>query len=400
MTTYTTTKVKFDELSKKVTRIFKKLNAIGGNFTFEVVREFVKTVPVYAIVKDEINHVQEERYLHDTNVECVEYTLEFDPYKVGNYRFGAMVERTLDENSNLVYALDEETDFTKYFTGKLVCEHCGTNHNRTKCVVLIDNITGTHKMVGTSCVKDFIGYNVEQFAKYFQEIEAILIDNTEPKIYDNEEHLYNPAIDALEYLASCIKIIEKNGYNKELKTVALKEIGKTEDKYIEKAQEVINYFENINTDWMDTFTADTRVFVTGRKPILRENGFVAYAYELYKKLIAKEEARKEAEAQKSLSNYVGEVGKKITVTGKLTIAGGYETDYGYTTIYKVTDNNGNTIIWKTGTCINICDENGYVKDISEIGEVEITGTVKAHNEYNGEKQTVLTRCKVKECVVA
>ena len=49
MTTYTTTKVMFEELSKKVNRIFKKLDKINGHYDFHTVREFVKMVPVYAV---------------------------------------------------------------------------------------------------------------------------------------------------------------------------------------------------------------------------------------------------------------------------------------------------------------------------------------------------------------
>lgn len=43
---------------------------------------------------------------------------------------------------------------------------------------------------------------------------------------------------------------------------------------------------------------------------------------------------------------------------------------------------GDTVVWKTSKCL-------YVEDVTEI-----TGTVKEHGEYRGEKQTELTRCKV------
>ena len=48
------------------------------------------------------------------------------------------------------------------------------------------------------------------------------------------------------------------------------------------------------------------------------------------------------------------------------------------------DENGNVYTWKTSGGI-YCDES--------IDEVELKGTVKAHNEYRGVKQTELTRCK-------
>ena len=51
-------------------------------------------------------------------------------------------------------------------------------------------------------------------------------------------------------------------------------------------------------------------------------------------------------------------------------------------MYKFTDNDGNVFIW-----ITPC---GVETDKT----MKLTGTVKEHSEFNGVKQTVLTRCKV------
>ena len=391
MTTYTTTKVKFEELSKKVNRIFKKLDKINGHYDFHTVREFVKLVPVYAV--DEINKCQVK--VDEMNVECVEYVLTFDPYVVGNYKLGAVLEAA--ENENLVYVCDTTINFADYRTKAIKCEHCGTNHKRTKGIVLVNNEDGTHKMVGSACVKDFIGYNVEQFAKYFKEIEQILLEDEEAKIYDNERHLYRAVIDVTEYLANCIKIIDKDGYNKELKYNAITAMTKNniEEEYIEKANKVINFFKNEYTDDFDSFVNNTRIYLVGYQPVVNANGFVAYAYELYKKIQEKIAKQAELNAQKAISNFVGNIGEKVTVTGTVKIAGGYETDFGYVRIYKFTDKNGNTYVWKTSTYIYAEDNNGNQVTSEELKEITIAGTIKAHNEYNGEKQTVLTRCKVR-----
>jgi len=80
--------------------------------------------------------------------------------------------------------------------------------------------------------------------------------------------------------------------------------------------------------------------------------------------------------------YVGAVGEKITITASVRATGTFETQYGITHVYTMTDASGNVLVWKTGTRI---DE----------GTMTITGTVKAHSEYRGARQTELTRCKVK-----
>jgi hypothetical protein len=387
MNTYITTRVKFNELTKKVNRIFKKLDAIGATYEFKELSSFVKRVPVYA--NDFTNHCTVK--VNEVNVECVEYTLTFDPYKVGDYRFGAVVERSDDPNKNLVYVSDETVNFNDYMTATLRCEHCGTNHRRVRCAVLVDNKTNAHKMIGMTCLKDFIGYDVEQFYNYFKEIEQILLENTDAEIDEREFGKYKTCIDTREFLAYCIYIIRRNGYAKTVKEDALynmKHDTKIDEIAYTEADKVIKFFANYETD--DIFENDVRLFVTNKKPVTGANGFVAYAYVLYNKIIEKARIKAEDEARKEIATFVGNIGDKVEITGTLKRAGHYETQFGTVTIFKVIDKNNNVYVWKTATYVNI--------NTDEI--VTIKGTIKEQNEYKGEKQNVLTRCKVNGCAMA
>ena len=85
------------------------------------------------------------------------------------------------------------------------------------------------------------------------------------------------------------------------------------------------------------------------------------------------------------SQYIGNVGDKIEV--KLTQVGRayFESQFGTSYINMFEDENGNKVIWKTGM------------QVAEIGkQVTLVGKIKSHSEYKGEKQTNLTRCKIKE----
>lgn len=89
---------------------------------------------------------------------------------------------------------------------------------------------------------------------------------------------------------------------------------------------------------------------------------------------------------KSNSEFVGEIkerlrGLKATVTG-IRSTEGY---YGTTFIYSFKSGE-NVFVWFSSSC----------KDIEEGDEILLTGTVKDHKIYNGIKQTVLTRCIIKE----
>ncbi len=103
------------------------------------------------------------------------------------------------------------------------------------------------------------------------------------------------------------------------------------------------------------------------------------------------EAEHEAErirAMKAVSQFVGEEGQKLNLKATYQFSAFFDTRLGWMEqriyIHNFRDENGNAIIWKTQRGLSL--EEGQ--------EVEITGTVKAHDVYKDEKQTALIRCKI------
>lgn len=100
--------------------------------------------------------------------------------------------------------------------------------------------------------------------------------------------------------------------------------------------------------------------------------------------------RARIEAEKARSHYVGEIGDKIEIAATVKRSFSYEKRGFYdwqtiiTHIYEFVDRDGNVFIWFTSACI----------DAKEGDAVILKGTVKKHSEYDGTKQTVLTRCKI------
>lgn len=104
------------------------------------------------------------------------------------------------------------------------------------------------------------------------------------------------------------------------------------------------------------------------------------------------EREKAAEAaRKARSQYVGNVGDKVTFKGAFEDGFSFETQIGWMKetrcIYKFRDTDGNLFTWFTSS--------GKYLDMQKGEPVEVTGTVKEHKEYQDEKQTCLTRAKVK-----
>lgn len=111
-----------------------------------------------------------------------------------------------------------------------------------------------------------------------------------------------------------------------------------------------------------------------------------------------EEAR--IKAEKALSNHIGQVGDKIDTTATYIKTAWFEIPsfkgYGTDTMYIHTFKVGNdTVIWKTTSTLGRWNDKDEWESYEEGQEIHIKGTIKEHSEYKGEKQTVLTRCRIK-----
>lgn len=84
------------------------------------------------------------------------------------------------------------------------------------------------------------------------------------------------------------------------------------------------------------------------------------------------------------TEWYGSIKDKVDLKVKLIRRGSYDTKYGTTYVYTFEDAQGHQLIWKTG--------NWLEQDSGD--QVTLKGTIKAHSEYKGIKQTELTRCKV------
>ena len=145
----------------------------------------------------------------------------------------------------------------------------------------------------------------------------------------------------------------------------------------------------------------------------RQEKWEAEAKKLEAERIAREaeEARikveKEAELKekKAISQFVGKVGDRLTLTLTYIHTASFEVQsfrgWGTETmnIHILKDADGNTFTWKTthGLGMDI-SENEYInwKHAEEGDTVVLKGSIKEHTEYKDEKQTVLTRCKIIE----
>lgn len=188
-----------------------------------------------------------------------------------------------------------------------------------------------------------------------------------------------------EFANDIMKLIEKQGFNPEGKIFVV--TGNTFEIKDELKEAGAKYrdglgwyflndsenYETIELDYTECLDIDAEYFFT-----------ISWkSYNELKALVAKKQP------QKSSGEYVGEIGERITRVVKFLSRYQFERPAfrGWGTeiidICNFEDGDGNFLVWKTG---------GYIN--AKLGSMlKITGTVKEHEMYKGDKQTVLQRVK-------
>lgn len=119
-----------------------------------------------------------------------------------------------------------------------------------------------------------------------------------------------------------------------------------------------------------------------------------------KRIAEQEERERKIAEEKAKSEYIGKVGDKIDMIVTFKFEASFDTLYGEMYIYSFKDEAGNTLVWKTSSLMMMdgLDSNGNNIFVRKGDKIRIKATIKDHNEYRDEKQTIITRAKVLEMV--
>lgn len=387
---------KFAELKRRINAITRKLNKYGLECHFEVVAEYPQEVDYFVECSDTHRLVNAGTIV----VDVVEYTFEMPELKLSDWTPVAVIKHNVvvDSNANIVTAIngyDTKSIPKHYWTAHATCEHCHSNRKR-KTTVLLKHNNGELIQVGSTCVKDFTGINAEDIIKTYADITDIF--ETPLTYCSHGEYVESKYMLTHEFLTAAIAEIAKNGYRKNNVTTdvawnSARNHTEFSDEFQQKARRIIEFFREMDPDDFGTnwdFYRNIKSALASEYSKL--SGLVAYAPVAYESALAYMKQQEARKSELAKSEWVGNIKDRITCDVTHIRTHVIEGFYGTTCLHIFKDDEDNTLIWSTGT---------YLTDIlgtdwrdQDVRRCRITGTVKAHDVYNDEKQTAITRCKV------
>lgn len=369
-----------ESVTKKLIAIKKKADKLNCRFLWQ----FGDTEkPVEVRIRDKYGNI-----LNEYTTISRTLTIESEIITNGNYELWAKLEHGND--SNIVTTFDNHKINHNWFNLAANCECCHTNHQRTITYIVRNIDNNTFLQIGSSCLHNFTGINPDM---------AIAFLALYAELYDYSAGYYDASFPPSKFfevrlaIAIAVHSINKNGYikaeyqNSTKNAILELDANDVTNDDLLKSDEIITWLKS------NDFSND---FLTNCKNIASQNfiknqylGFLAYLPVYYKKWT-------ETHNNNDSSNFVGNIGDKIQFDIKTwNIISNFETAYGTTFIYKFTDNKNNVYVWFTNSRPDnkeYIDKDGNYK-YRTYDLKTIKGTIKGHNEYKGEKQTILTRCK-------
>lgn len=348
------------------------------------------------------------RYHTPIKIEMCDATLEYEIPMIAGYELIAKLDLFTGKNGDVVMvAAVPEKEVPSEYQNKteIHCDHCGHNRRRNHSILIRHTETGEYKEVGSTCVKDFFGGNDPMGFMFYAELDfSGWCNKAADEFYGGGRWVHAYGLNEVLNITSAV--IARFGWTS--KTIAYqndmestadlvwenlepsrdtfrnrREILVTvEEKDREIAKEAIKYFdenENVND------------YVLNCKKLIEldyvPNRYMGYACSMVSSYLKTVEEKKNAEKQLP-SNWVGEIGERLKdIHVECIFSRVVSSYYGESVLYTFRDANGN--IYKT-----FYSGNSWSVDDGE--SVLITGTVKKHDEWKGQKQTMLNRVAVKD----
>ena len=381
-----------EKLRKKVASITKKAAKYGVEITYK---------EIGAEVKEFTNDYGKKVYREYMVVEAE------GEAKAEGWVFVGTIEHT--PQGNILRSVNDDLKIPEKFKDAApYCEHCKTRRARKDTYVVYEEEFGIFKQVGKSCLKEYTkGLNADMAAFLLQWIDEVEHFQTGGSSF---VEMYN-VTEVSKYFVETMRKLgwRSSAAEESTKSTAMDfymldkcphKLGKATRERVQKEADEINFnasnitdeYINEALDWArnwneneyNDYRQNLKVIASMEYCKWKHLGYLASLFMAYDKEMEREVKRAEQRKNRLDSEFIGCVGDKVTaIIKEWKCLSSWSTEWGVTYLYEFITDGGDVVIWKTSKWL---DDEAVLSSIS--------GKIKAHNEYNGVKQTELTRCKV------
>ena len=391
MATYTILNSMAEDICKKVKRIVKKCEKNHIDYTFNVSEPYNKLV--------KINDKSFEVCLVDLDLDV---TFKFNGwYSLGMVQRKDGIIQCYFDNADLIRQY-KDTDFH--------CDHCRKKVHRNSVVILEHN-NGERKVVGTSCVKEFTsGLDGNLIAEVNDYMSVLKMRDSELRCLmqgeDDADLFFErhgvKTYDVVDIVSAAKRLIDKYGFEPSSSINAtwkfiMDEYDRT--KIESEATDAIEWIKSLSEEEVNksSYLFNLKQIIDAGYCTAGHFGFLASLIPSYRK----SEYKRLLDLKKNdgkVSEYVGNVGDKISVKVKYVNTYSYDTNFGAANIHLFMDDNGNIFKWSTGSGLRFTVKDNHSNysqwyRLDKGATIQLSGKIKDHSEYRNQKQTVLTRCK-------
>ena len=351
-----------------------------------------------------------------------ELSSEFDQKNIAgvDVQFEGVVD-LIDQNENAKVFKLADSNLFKYLDN-CQCDECHKSIGRNKYIVFSKSgkpVESREDLVvlGTSCAKNYFPFDVVSYIGNVENFYAELFGDCDDSMgfgFHSDNYIN---IRRLFSLVGCVtddfKVYTKEGGTKGDVELLIK--GKKSDNFVyvepkTKWEDMEQWLKAAYGEAKDEFSTNVHgvMFDPYSEELkLRDDidmkylGIACYAFVGAKKAHDKElekQARAKMYKDSVKDEWFGNVGDKFEKELMFEKIIGFEGYYGYTYFLFFRDEEGRVFKWSSSNgsykCWSSVSGNDGYCDYEVGKKYLIKGSIKDHSEYNGVKQTVITRCKV------
>lgn len=310
------------------------------------------------------------------------------------------------DQPNVVHAIDDAADPAWRRMGN-TCEHCDSARRRNK-VVVVEHDSGERKVVGTTCLRDFLGSTSPESIASWAEMLSSFDDVAES--YEDREpggH-YEQRFRADNYLAWVVRAVKTSGWRSrsdergstaDLARTLMEDHAKgrsrgrwgssepppepLSDAEIAEAEAALEWARAIPEDVSNDYLANVRAVAGKEGWRWRDLGIGASIVVAKARAEGRERDTNTRRERALAAGYLGTPNAKVSFVGTVTRHLVVDGEWGPKTLVAIESRDGHSVVWWTTAATK-----------PEVGAAyAFRATVKRHEPYDGLPQTTILRAK-------